>query len=235
MHGVLTRRTSPVFYTSLRSSPFLGLIPLRVACFPALECDIQTCYPLNAVAHCRTFHIRSEPPELLQPSSTHRKWPPSAWGRSISRCSAITIMRRGCGPGRVSGWSPAQSMKVTATPAQHGALITRPLAGVTLGFVPEWEEQRREALLHHWGHDLLSGHRRGGRTLSRWRGNIPRRQGQLSRRGTSALHHGSTWRHKIRADLAPTDDHLQPLRELEAFCGGPCGDRERLCRCRWAS
>ncbi|NTU83714.1 MAG: MBL fold metallo-hydrolase [Chloroflexales bacterium] len=37
-------------------------------------------------------------------------------------------------------------VKVTATPARHGALITRPLAGATIGFVLEWESQRQGAL-----------------------------------------------------------------------------------------
>jgi L-ascorbate metabolism protein UlaG (beta-lactamase superfamily) len=37
-------------------------------------------------------------------------------------------------------------VKVTATPAQHGAWITRPLAGATIGFVLEWAGQQRGAL-----------------------------------------------------------------------------------------
>jgi L-ascorbate metabolism protein UlaG (beta-lactamase superfamily) len=37
-------------------------------------------------------------------------------------------------------------VKVTATPAQHGALITRPMAGATIGFVLEWEGQQDGAL-----------------------------------------------------------------------------------------
>lgn len=47
-----------------------------------------------------------------------------------------------------STWLEAGPMrvKVTATPAQHGALITRPLAGATIGFVLEWEGQRHGAL-----------------------------------------------------------------------------------------
>ncbi|HEU4328437.1 MAG TPA: MBL fold metallo-hydrolase [Roseiflexaceae bacterium] len=57
--------------------------------------------------------------------------------------------------GRAEGLRPWQStwleagatrVKVTATPAQHGALITRPLAGATIGFVLEWEGQRDGAL-----------------------------------------------------------------------------------------
>lgn len=38
------------------------------------------------------------------------------------------------------------NVKVTATPAQHGSLITRPLAGETIGFVLEWEGQQTGAL-----------------------------------------------------------------------------------------
>jgi L-ascorbate metabolism protein UlaG (beta-lactamase superfamily) len=47
-----------------------------------------------------------------------------------------------------STWLEAGStrVKVTATPAQHGALITRPLAGATIGFVLEWADQRNGAL-----------------------------------------------------------------------------------------
>lgn len=47
-----------------------------------------------------------------------------------------------------SAWleSGATRVKVTATPAQHGALITRPVAGATIGFVLEWEGQQRGAL-----------------------------------------------------------------------------------------
>lgn len=47
-----------------------------------------------------------------------------------------------------STWLEASTtrVKVTATPAQHGALITRPLAGATIGFVLEWEGQRHGAL-----------------------------------------------------------------------------------------
>lgn len=37
-------------------------------------------------------------------------------------------------------------VRVTATPAQHGALITRPVAGATIGFVLEWDGQRAGAL-----------------------------------------------------------------------------------------
>jgi len=37
-------------------------------------------------------------------------------------------------------------VKVTATPAQHGLRITRPLAGETIGFVLEWEGQQNGAL-----------------------------------------------------------------------------------------
>lgn len=57
--------------------------------------------------------------------------------------------------GNVEGLQPWQSvwleggatrLKVTATPAQHGALITRPLAGAAIGFVLEWEGQQRGAL-----------------------------------------------------------------------------------------
>ena len=43
-------------------------MPLRVARLPASECGISVRYPLNAVAHCRTFHIFSEPPDLLPPT-----------------------------------------------------------------------------------------------------------------------------------------------------------------------
>jgi L-ascorbate metabolism protein UlaG (beta-lactamase superfamily) len=47
-----------------------------------------------------------------------------------------------------STWLEAGSsrVKVTATPAQHGALLTRPLAGATIGFMLEWEGQRHGAL-----------------------------------------------------------------------------------------
>jgi L-ascorbate metabolism protein UlaG (beta-lactamase superfamily) len=57
--------------------------------------------------------------------------------------------------GNAEGLRPWQSVwleaaptrvKVTSTPAQHGALITRPLAGATIGFVLEWEGQRHGAL-----------------------------------------------------------------------------------------
>lgn len=57
--------------------------------------------------------------------------------------------------GNAEGLRPWQSVwleagptraKVTATPAQHGALITRPVAGATIGFVLEWEGQRHGAL-----------------------------------------------------------------------------------------
>jgi L-ascorbate metabolism protein UlaG (beta-lactamase superfamily) len=37
-------------------------------------------------------------------------------------------------------------VKITATPAQHGVLITRPVAGATIGFVLEWDGQRAGAL-----------------------------------------------------------------------------------------
>jgi L-ascorbate metabolism protein UlaG (beta-lactamase superfamily) len=42
--------------------------------------------------------------------------------------------------------SGAARVKVTATPARHGAWVTRPLAGATTGFVLEWEGQRQGAL-----------------------------------------------------------------------------------------
>jgi L-ascorbate metabolism protein UlaG (beta-lactamase superfamily) len=57
--------------------------------------------------------------------------------------------------GNAEGMRPWQStvlesgqtrVKVTATPAQHGALITRPVAGATIGFVLEWEGQQDGAL-----------------------------------------------------------------------------------------
>lgn len=57
--------------------------------------------------------------------------------------------------GNAEGLRPWQSVwleagptraKVTATPAQHGALITRPVAGATIGFVLEWDDQRAGAL-----------------------------------------------------------------------------------------
>jgi L-ascorbate metabolism protein UlaG (beta-lactamase superfamily) len=57
--------------------------------------------------------------------------------------------------GNAEGMRPWQSavlesgqtrVKVTATPAQHGALITRPVAGATIGFVLEWAGQRGGAL-----------------------------------------------------------------------------------------
>ena len=41
-------------------------MPLRVACLPASECGISVRYPLNAVAHGRTFPILGEPPDLLR-------------------------------------------------------------------------------------------------------------------------------------------------------------------------
>jgi L-ascorbate metabolism protein UlaG (beta-lactamase superfamily) len=57
--------------------------------------------------------------------------------------------------GNTEGLRPWQSVwleagptrvKVTATPAQHGVLLTRPVAGATIGFVLEWEGQRAGAL-----------------------------------------------------------------------------------------
>lgn len=57
--------------------------------------------------------------------------------------------------GNAEGLRPWQSVwleagltrvKVTVTPAQHGTLLTRPLAGATIGFVLEWEGQRAGAL-----------------------------------------------------------------------------------------
>jgi L-ascorbate metabolism protein UlaG (beta-lactamase superfamily) len=57
--------------------------------------------------------------------------------------------------GNAEGLQPWQSVwveagstriKVTATPAQHGALLTRPLAGATIGFVIEWDGQRTGTL-----------------------------------------------------------------------------------------
>jgi L-ascorbate metabolism protein UlaG (beta-lactamase superfamily) len=47
-----------------------------------------------------------------------------------------------------SAWleSGSTRVKVTATPAQHGALLTRPLAGTTIGFVLEWAGQERGAV-----------------------------------------------------------------------------------------
>jgi L-ascorbate metabolism protein UlaG (beta-lactamase superfamily) len=57
--------------------------------------------------------------------------------------------------GNAEGLRPWQSVwlesgptrvKVTATPAQHGVLITRPVAGATIGFVLEWEGQQSGAL-----------------------------------------------------------------------------------------
>jgi len=41
-------------------------MPLSVACLSALECGISVRYPLNAVAHCRTFPILGAPPDLLR-------------------------------------------------------------------------------------------------------------------------------------------------------------------------
>jgi L-ascorbate metabolism protein UlaG (beta-lactamase superfamily) len=57
--------------------------------------------------------------------------------------------------GNAEGLRPWQSVwleagptrvKLTATPAQHGVLLTRPVAGATIGFVLEWEGQREGAL-----------------------------------------------------------------------------------------
>lgn len=74
---------------------------------------------------------------------------PSA-GRVLTTITGARRLR-----GNAEGLRPWQSavlasgqtqVRVTATPAQHGSLITRPLAGATIGFVLEWEGQQHGAL-----------------------------------------------------------------------------------------
>jgi L-ascorbate metabolism protein UlaG (beta-lactamase superfamily) len=57
--------------------------------------------------------------------------------------------------GNAEGLQPWQSVeltavgtrvRVTAAPAQHGALLTRPMAGATIGFVLEWDGQQHGAV-----------------------------------------------------------------------------------------
>jgi L-ascorbate metabolism protein UlaG (beta-lactamase superfamily) len=92
-------------------------------------------------------------------------------------------------------------VKVTATPAQHGALITRPVAGATIGFVLEWEGQRGGAL-------YISGDTIYYRGVD-----------QVARRfriGVAVLHLGKA-RFPITGPLRYTMDHRDAVRAARAL------------------
>jgi L-ascorbate metabolism protein UlaG (beta-lactamase superfamily) len=103
-----------------------------------------------------------------------------------------------------SVWLEAGSnrVKVTATPAQHGALLTRPLAGATIGFVLEWEGQRSGAL-------YISGdtiYYRGVDEVA-----------ERFRIGVAILHLGRA-RFPVTGPLRYTMDHRDAVRAAQVLC-----------------